>query len=100
GLRIGYGIANAEIISAFYKLRAPFNVSNLALKAAVAALHDEEFAKKTLENNFSQMELYKEFAKKHHIKFIESYTNFITYFFEEKNSTDLSEKLLKKGIIV
>lgn len=46
GLRIGYGIANAEIISAFYKLRAPFNVSNLALKAAVAALHDEEFAKK------------------------------------------------------
>ncbi|EPP7244357.1 histidinol-phosphate transaminase [Campylobacter coli] len=100
GLRIGYGIANAEIISAFYKLRAPFNVSNLALKAAVAALHDEEFAKKTLENNFSQMEFYKEFAKKHHIKFIESYTNFITYFFEEKNSTDLSEKLLKKGIIV
>lgn len=100
GLRIGYGIANANIISAFYKLRAPFNVSNLALKAAVAAINDDEFAKKTLENNFSQMELYKEFAKKHNIKIIDSYTNFITYFFDEKNSTDLSEKLLKKGIII
>ncbi|ECP5989716.1 aminotransferase class I/II-fold pyridoxal phosphate-dependent enzyme, partial [Campylobacter jejuni] len=96
----GYGIANANIISAFYKLRAPFNVSNLALKAAVAAINDDEFAKKTLENNFSQMELYKEFAKKHNIKIIDSYTNFITYFFDEKNSTDLSEKLLKKGIII
>lgn len=100
GLRIGYGIANAEIIKALYKLRAPFNVSILALKAAVAALDDKVFIKQTLENNFSQMELYKEFAKKHSIKTIESYTNFITYFFNEKNSTDLSEKLLKKGIII
>ncbi|HDZ5149101.1 TPA: histidinol-phosphate transaminase, partial [Campylobacter jejuni] len=81
GLRIGYGIANVSIISAFYKLRAPFNVSNLALKAAVAAMDDDEFTKKTLENNFSQMELYKKFAKKYNIKIIDSYTNFITYFF-------------------
>ncbi|WP_141084088.1 aminotransferase class I/II-fold pyridoxal phosphate-dependent enzyme, partial [Campylobacter jejuni] len=89
-----------NIISAFYKLRAPFNVSNLALKAAIAAINDDEFTKKTLENNFSQMQLYKEFAKKYGIKIIDSYTNFITYFFDEKNSTDLSEKLLKKGIII
>ncbi|HDZ4977784.1 TPA: histidinol-phosphate transaminase, partial [Campylobacter jejuni] len=75
GLRIGYGIANVSIISAFYKLRAPFNVSNLALKAAVAAMDDDEFTKKTLENNFSQMELYKKFAKKYNIKIIDSYTN-------------------------
>ncbi|MBM0636767.1 histidinol-phosphate transaminase [Campylobacter sp. VicNov18] len=100
GLRIGYGIANTQIINAFYKLRAPFNVSNLALKAAVAALDDEEFVKKTLKNNFSQMQLYYEFAKKHGIKTLQSYTNFITYFFDEKNSIDLSEKLLKKGIII
>lgn len=100
GLRIGYGIANKEIISAFYKLRAPFNVSNLALKAAAVALDDEEFSKKTLENNFSQMELFEDFAKKYNIKFIESYTNFITYFFDEKDSSNLCEELLKKGIIV
>ncbi|TQR30631.1 histidinol-phosphate transaminase [Campylobacter sp. MIT 99-7217] len=100
GLRIGYGLGGAEIISALYKLRAPFNVSNLALKAAVGALDDEDFCQKTLENNFSQMKRYEEFAKKHSFKSIESYTNFITYFFDEKESSDLSEKLLKKGIIV
>ncbi len=100
GLRIGYGIANSEIINAFYKLRAPFNVSNLALKAAQAALDDDGFIQQTLKNNFFQMKLYKEFAEKYNIKTIESYTNFITYFFDKKNSTELSEKLLKKGIII
>ncbi|TXE83171.1 histidinol-phosphate transaminase [Campylobacter peloridis] len=100
GMRVGYGIASKEIINAFYKIRAPFNVTNLSLKAAVAALDDVEFVQKTLENNFTQMKLYEDFAKKYEINFIQSYTNFITYFFNEKNSTDLSEKMLKKGIII
>ncbi|MCR6594670.1 histidinol-phosphate transaminase [Campylobacter insulaenigrae] len=100
GMRVGYGIASQKIINTFYKLRAPFNVTNLSLKAAFAALDDKEFVEKTLKNNFSQMKLYEEFARKNEISYIESYTNFITYFFDKKNSTDLSEKLLKKGIIV
>ncbi|AJC86810.1 histidinol-phosphate transaminase [Campylobacter sp. RM16704] len=100
GMRVGYGIASKEIISTFYKLRAPFNVTNLSLKAAVAALSDKDFIQRTLENNFSQMKIYEEFAEKHQIKYIPSYTNFITYFFDEKNSADLSEKLLKNGIII
>lgn len=100
GLRVGYGIANESIIKAFYKLRAPFNVNILALKAACVVLEDAEFIKQSLENNFKEMEKYEEFAQKQGLKFIPSYTNFITYFFNEKNSTDLSEKLLKKGIII
>ncbi|QOR00995.1 histidinol-phosphate transaminase [Campylobacter sp. 2014D-0216] len=100
GMRVGYGIACKEIIDVFCKLRAPFNVTNLSLKAAVAALNDDEFVQKTLENNFSQMRLYEDFAQKYQIKYIPSYTNFITYFFDKKNSTDLSEKLLKNGIII
>lgn len=100
GLRIGYGIANDELIKAFYKLRAPFNVSNLSLKAACAALDDKEFVKKTLQNNFSQMKRYEDFAKEQGIKFIDSYTNFITYFFETHQSSALANELLKKGIII
>ncbi len=100
GLRIGYGIANESLIKAFYKLRAPFNVSILALKAALTALDDEKFVEKSLKNNFKEMKRYEKFAKKQGLKYIRSYTNFITYFFNEKNSTELSEKLLKKGIII
>ncbi|EAH9844474.1 histidinol-phosphate transaminase [Campylobacter upsaliensis] len=100
GLRVGYGMADEELINALYKLRAPFNVNILALKAATAALDDEEFVKNSLENNFSQMQEFEKFARENQLDFIPSYTNFITYFFEKKNSSDLSEKLLKKGIIV
>lgn len=102
GLRIGYGIADEQIINAFYKLRAPFNVTNLSLKAASAVLDDEEFVQKTLENNFSQMKLYEDFAEQNGLEFIPSYTNFITYFFkdETKNSSFFADELLKRGIII
>lgn len=100
GLRIGYGVANDELIKAFYKLRAPFNVTNLSLKAACAALDDHEFVKDTLENNFTEMKHYEDFAKQNNIKFIDSYTNFITYFFKNQQSSTLANALLKKGIIV
>ena len=80
---MGYGIANEAIIKAFYKLRAPFNVTNLSLKAACVALDDKEFVEQTLQNNFTQMKRYEDFARQNGIKFINSYTNFITYFFDE-----------------
>ena len=97
---MGYGIAREQIIKAFYKLRAPFNVANLSLKAACVALDDKEFVEQTLQNNFSQMKRYEDFARENNIKFIDSYTNFITYFLERHNSTELANALLKKGIII
>ena len=43
GLRIGYGIADPEIITGLNKIRLPFNVSSVAQKAACAALADGEY---------------------------------------------------------
>ncbi|KAA6226029.1 MULTISPECIES: histidinol-phosphate transaminase [unclassified Campylobacter] len=101
GLRVGYGIANEKIIKALYKLRPPFNVTNLSLKAAVAALTDNEFTQKTLQNNLDEMKKFEDFAIQNSIEFIPSYTNFITYLFKDKkNSTLIAENLLKKGIII
>ena len=98
GMRVGYGIANKFIIKNLHKLRPPFNITTLSLKAAVEALKDEEFVKKGIELNFKEMEKYKKFAKENNLKYIESYTNFIVLFV--KNSTDIAKNLLKKGIIV
>lgn len=101
GMRIGYAIAPKKIISALYKLRPPFNVTTLSLVAALAALKDESFIKKTLKNNFKEMKKYEKFAQKNEIKFIDSYTNFITLLFDEKHdSSEISEQLLRRGIIV
>lgn len=41
GLRVGYGLANAEIWSFVNRIREPFNVNRLAQRAAAAALSDE-----------------------------------------------------------
>ena len=42
GLRVGYGIAPAEVVTALDRVRQPFNVNSLAQVAALAALDDEE----------------------------------------------------------
>lgn len=100
GMRIGYGVACEDIILNLSKLRPPFNVTTHALIAANEALKDKEFIKKTIQNNASEMVRYEKFATKNGIKFINSYTNFIAYIFDDKNSTQICDALLKKGIIL
>lgn len=101
GMRVGYGIGTKNIVSALYKLRPPFNITTLSLNAAIAALEDEKFIKKCLKKNLSEQKRYVKFAKKMGIKFIESYTNFITFMLpKDKNSSEISQSLLKKGIII
>ena len=57
-MRVGYGVANEEIIGALSKLRAPFNITTPSLRAAIVALGDDEFVQKTMQNNFEQMKRY------------------------------------------
>ena len=101
GMRCGYGIAQADMIKSLMKLRAPFNITTLSLKAGIVALNDEEFVQDCVKENFEQMIIYEKFAEELGFDFIDSYTNFITLEFKNgKNSGEISEKLLKKGIIV
>jgi len=101
GMRVGYGVANSKIIKELYKLRPPFNITTLTLEAASVACVDEEFVNNCISLNFEQMKRYEEFANAQKIDIIESYTNFVTLCLNEtQNSTDLADKLLKKGMIV
>ncbi|CAM2816281.1 histidinol-phosphate transaminase [Helicobacter burdigaliensis] len=100
GMRVGYGIAKEEIISHLLKIRPPFNITTLSLCAATIALKDKEHIQKTLQNNFSQMQSYEEFAKQNKIDFIPSFTNFITFLLERIDSNALADFLLKRGIII
>ena len=43
GLRLGYGVANEEIIAALRRICPPWNVNALAQKAGVVALENEEY---------------------------------------------------------
>lgn len=101
GMRVGYGLASDQIIVALNKIRPPFNIGTLSLEAAVCALKDKEFLQNSVIKTLKEMYRYEEFARKNSIDFIKSWTNFITFILNNKcNSSELSEWLLKKGIII
>jgi len=101
GMRVGYGIANTEIIQGLYKMRPPFNISTLSLAAAIEASKDKAFLEKSIALHQEQILRYELFAKKYGIDTIDSYTNFITYLFKDTGeATRLADALLKKGVIV
>ncbi len=101
GMRVGYGIARADIIKALYKLRPPFNITTLTLEAATVALEDETFVDECIAKCFAEMGRYEAFAAKHNIEVIESFTNFITLVFDaERSASKLAQDLLERGMIV
>ncbi len=101
GMRVGYGIANATMIDALYKLRPPFNITTLSLEAASVALEDETFVADSIAKNFSEMARYEAFANEMGMEYIESYTNFVTLCLkDDQNSSLLADALLKKGMII
>ena len=101
GMRCGYGIAQPEVIRSLLKLRAPFNITNLTLKAAIVALGDQAFVDASVKENFEEMKAYEAFAKELGFKTMPSYTNFIVLEFDaSKNSGEIAQKLMEKGIIV
>uniref|UniRef100_UPI004047D314 histidinol-phosphate transaminase n=1 Tax=Aliarcobacter sp. TaxID=2321116 RepID=UPI004047D314 len=101
GMRVGYGIAQGDIIKTLYKLRAPFNITTLTLAAAIEALKDEEFVNECIAKNFEEMTRYEDYAKSKGFEYIPSYTNFITIKFGDKFvSKEVAQKLLERGVIV
>jgi len=101
GMRVGYGIAQEGLIAQLYKMRPPFNISTLSLAAAIAACKDESFIEESITLHQEQIARYEAFAKENGFEYIESYTNFITYLFDDKmDSTEISDALLKRGVII
>ena len=100
GLRVGYGIANENIIKVLHKLRPPFNITTLTLAGAIEALKDEEFVTNCIAKNFEQMGRYEQFAKSKGFKYIPSYTNFITMYLDGYSSKEIAQQLLERGVIV
>jgi len=101
GMRVGYGIAQPAIIEELYKMRPPFNISTLSLVAAIEACKDEHFVEESICLHKEQIKRYESFAIENGFTYIESYTNFITYLFDEsKDSTTIADALLKRGVII
>jgi len=99
GLRIGYAVTTEAIANMLNKIREPFNINRFAQVAALAAVKNDKFLKKTRAYILKEKEyLYKE-LRRLNISFRESATNFVLIDFR-KDTCKLNDYLLKKGIIV
>jgi histidinol-phosphate aminotransferase len=97
--RVGYTMANEEIISSLNKVRNPFNVNALAQVAAMEALADQDFIVKAHNLNKEGKEyIYKSFDEMG-ISYAPSETNHI--FFDSGYDTfKLFNALQSRGVII
>jgi len=99
GLRLGYAISDKKLAAFMEKTRQPFNVNLLAQAAALAALEDRAFLKKTRDITLSGKQfLYKAFEEMG-LSFVPSVANFVLLDVG-KDCLEVFKDLLKQGVIV
>ena len=98
GLRVGYALAAPEVADLLNRVRQPFNVNNLALAAAIAALDDHLFVADSYELNRRGMEQIVAGLKRLGLEHIPSHGNFVT--FRAGDGAGINQRLLRQGVIV
>ncbi|MCX5700254.1 MAG: histidinol-phosphate transaminase [Candidatus Omnitrophica bacterium] len=99
GLRLGYALANAELISYMERVRQPFNINSLAQAAGLAALDDKKFLRKSRLATLEGKRYLYQNLRKLGLAYVPSVANFILI----DVGTDCVEffgKMLKFGVIV
>jgi len=103
GLRVGYGVAHSEVASLLLRAKVPWNVNCLAQAAAIAALNDDEYLRRTWrlikdEKAF----LLRELRRIRGFKVFPAQANFILINIRDSGFTaaELKERLLKYGILI
>ncbi len=101
-LRIGWGYGPKKIINAMDKIRPPFNVNSLAQVAAISALKDKNFIKKSVKHNLFWASKLKKILNNFNIFTNDVSANFLLLNFNKcKYSANFVQKKLEdKGIIL
>ena len=101
-LRVGWGYGSKKIISALNIIKPPFNVNGIAQSAAVEALKDKKFIKKSIKHNFFYAKKIKKFLENYNIFSNDISANFLLLDFEKSkfSANYFYQKLKTKGIIL
>lgn len=77
GLRIGYGVADPDLIKALERIRQPFNINLVAQQAATAALNDPDHLQKSKAVNSEGLEQLTQGLQDLDIQVEKSWCNFV-----------------------
>lgn len=103
GMRIGYGLANKNIIDYMYRVKPVFSLTKLSEVAAFATLQDDEYIKTSTAVSIESRELlYRSLSKFEKFTVYTSKSNYLLVDIRKTgyNAKELSEKLMQNGIIV
>jgi histidinol-phosphate aminotransferase len=99
GLRVGYGMGPAELMSYFARMRTTFSVSSVAQAAALAALEDERHTHKALANNADESQGILDGLKELGYRPVPTWANFI-YCELGEDAAALGKRLQAEGVII
>jgi histidinol-phosphate aminotransferase len=98
GLRVGFAFAHPQVADLMNRVRQPFNVSSIAQAAAVAALADQDFVRKSRALNGQGMQALTGGFGLLGLSWIPSYANFVS--FKVPRTAEVFQHLLRQGVIV
>jgi histidinol-phosphate aminotransferase len=99
GLRVGYAVSHPQVADLMNRVRPPFNVNNLAMAAAVAALDDDEHLRQSVEMNSAGLKQLTAAFEEMGLTYIPSVGNFISVDVA-REAGPVYEALLREGVIV
>lgn len=101
GFRIGYAIASEEIINNMMKTKLTFEPTTTAQAAALAALGDQEFIKKTKDTVEDNKQRLYQFFEKHEVSYVPSISNSVMMILpDEQQAIDFTQAMLEEGVIL
>jgi histidinol-phosphate aminotransferase len=98
GFRVGYGYASAELVALLNRVRQPFNVNSVAQEAAIAALDDDAFVRRSRRVNDAGLKQLTKGFKQLGLEVAPSAANFLLVKVGDGNAA--FQKLQKAGVIV
>ena len=99
GVRVGYAMGPAELISYIAQLQEVFALSTIAQAAALAAIDDEDHIQRALTNNAEHAEWMEQKLKGLGYDVLPTWTNFIAIEVGEE-SREFARRLRKQGVLV
>ena len=101
GLRVGWGYGPQSIIDVLNRVRGPFNLSNVALDVAEAAVRDKDYVTKCRAENNRLRSWLAETLAEYGVPSDTSTANFVLARFHDKDEAEACDAYLKsQGLIV
>jgi histidinol-phosphate aminotransferase len=99
GLRVGYAFSREETVSFLNRVKAPFNLTRVAQRAALASLENDDFKNKCVDLNRRNKEILFDQLQKMGLNPVPSAANFVL-FFPGSDIDQIYEALLKEGVMI